>query len=290
MIPDTLVGWTLDVVRALVEQGVFESDRFDFKVALPHKQDEQGKSRVRKACAAFANSDGGFLVVGVKDDKGLDPTARMVGIDPAEDFPEKFGNYPATVQPCVEWTFKNPALRLGSGMLVHVVHIPASRRKPHAVLEADRWCFCKRTPKGTELMSYEEIRGAFVDVVRLRTSLGLLRSEVERIGRVAEELRAQLDGATCYSPDWRLVRYDAALLKEPIPILFEILQAHDGLLTGLNLLRQECDEADRAMERENPKAMPTVDAMSRSQFAAQFIRQILPAANHVLGLLSKVSL
>jgi hypothetical protein len=29
MIPETLAGWTLDVVRALVEQGAFETERFD---------------------------------------------------------------------------------------------------------------------------------------------------------------------------------------------------------------------------------------------------------------------
>ena len=59
MIPETLAGWNLEVVRALVEQGVFETDRFDFKETLPHSKDEKGKSRLRRDVAAFANSGGG---------------------------------------------------------------------------------------------------------------------------------------------------------------------------------------------------------------------------------------
>jgi predicted HTH transcriptional regulator len=44
---------------------------FDFKAMLPHSKDTEGKGRLRRDVAAFANSNGGFLVFGVKDNKGL---------------------------------------------------------------------------------------------------------------------------------------------------------------------------------------------------------------------------
>jgi hypothetical protein len=57
--------------------------------------------------AAFANSTGGFLVLGVKDDKGLPAADRIVGLPATYDFPEHFGNYPSACEPSVEWAFKN---------------------------------------------------------------------------------------------------------------------------------------------------------------------------------------
>ncbi len=62
MIPETLADWTLDVVGALLTQGVFESDRFDFKEVLPHSKNAKGKDRLRKTCAAFGNAGGGYLI------------------------------------------------------------------------------------------------------------------------------------------------------------------------------------------------------------------------------------
>lgn len=57
--------------------------------------------------------------------------------------------------------FKNPPIVLTTGRLVHVVYIPPSFLAPHAVETDGGFVFPKRTNKGTELMSIEEIRGAF---------------------------------------------------------------------------------------------------------------------------------
>ena len=68
MLPESLDGWTLDLVRRLVEHRVFESDCLDLKEMLPASKDDEGKRRLRRTVAAFANSVGGFLVFGVKDE------------------------------------------------------------------------------------------------------------------------------------------------------------------------------------------------------------------------------
>jgi hypothetical protein len=61
MVPESLGGWSLASIRQLVAAGVFETRRFDFKEMLP--RDDAGKQRLRKTFAAFANAEGGFLVV-----------------------------------------------------------------------------------------------------------------------------------------------------------------------------------------------------------------------------------
>src|SRR5258708_563509 len=145
-------------------------------------RDEIGKGRRRRDVAAFANSSGGFVVFGVKDDKGLPAIDRIVGLPATQDFPEHFGNFPSSCEPSVEWTFKNnPPLALNPERVIHVVHIPASSRRPHGVFEDHRWSFCKRTNKGTEAMSHGELRSTFATTREKSAKLQMLVSEIQHI-------------------------------------------------------------------------------------------------------------
>ncbi len=248
MIPETLTAWTVDVVRLLLAQGVFENDRFDFKEKLPHKSNESDKLGLSKTCAAFANAGGGYLVYGVKDDKGLTPEQRLVGFDPREDFPEHFGNYPAAAEPSIEWSFRMPALLLENQRFIHIVRIDASGRKPHAVLDHDRWWLGKRTSKGNEVMSYEEIRLAFQDTETRRTKLALLASELANIGWIAERLlnevpdQAPVDGLIL---DWAwMTRYPTTLVYTVLGDAFSLMTDKTDLWAALAMLRDETRRAN----------------------------------------------
>lgn len=244
MIPETLAGWTLAAIEALLVQGVFESDRFDFKEKLPHKADDKDKLRLTKACAAFANSDGGFLVFGVKDEKGLAPSQRLVGLDRAVDFPEKFGNFPATAVPGVEWAFKNPPIETAGGNVLHVVHVPSSARKPHAVFEDGRWWFCKRTNKGTESMSYEEVRLAFQDTEMRRTKLALLVSEIDATAAMAKRVVAAFAEGNPSPLDAFVTKYPSFVIDSILGDAFALLASDKVSWRALQRLRD-------AMHRSN---------------------------------------
>jgi hypothetical protein len=248
MIPETLAEWTLDAIRGLVVQGVFENDRFDFKEKLPHSSDAKDKLRLKKTCSAFANSGGGFLVFGVKDDKDLAPESRLVGLDPVFDFPEHFGNFPASAQPSVVWSFRNPPIPLATGRALHIAHVPASKQKPHGIWDDERWCFCKRTNKGTETMSFEEIRGSFLDWGRRANELAWLRAEVERIREVAYFLNLNLR-----SPDGNQVRdallsrLDSQQLKTLLVAVFAFLADDTNLLRGMHEFIDAARRVDDAL-------------------------------------------
>jgi hypothetical protein len=188
-----LADWTLDTVHLLVAEGVFEAERFDLKETLPHPKNWDTKDRLLKAIAAFANSYGGFFVFGIKDDKNLSSADRVVGMPVAYDLPEHFGNYPAKCQPAVEWRPKNPAIRLTNGKVLHVVHVSPSPRRPHAV-EADggSFVFPKRTNKGNEVMSYEEIRTAFQISEFRRSKIAVLIAELDHINALANSVKSDL--------------------------------------------------------------------------------------------------
>lgn len=241
MIPNALEGWNIEVVQGLLVQGVFESDRFDFKETLPNAKAETEKLRLRKACISFANSDGGYLIFGVKDDKGLEADDRMVGLDPTFDFPEAFGSYPGACEPPVEWEFKNPAVVLPSGRLIHVVKVRASSRRPHALWDQERWWFCKRTSKGTEVMSYEEVRLAFQDTEFRRSKLSLLRAEIENIDwigrRLLEDIKDDSAGEGLAKDAAWLTRYPTTVVDTVLGDTFSLFGQHATVWTALTVLR-----------------------------------------------------
>src|SRR5260221_3213448 len=172
MMPQRLQDWNLQTLRDIVAQGVFEHDEFDFKEALPPKKDSEAKKKLKSTCAAFANSSGGFLIYGVKNDKLLKIDERICGTDAKLDFPEHFGNFPAGCVPSIHWTFKNPPITLDSGKNIHVVYIPRSWKAPHAVeSDSGSLLFPKRTNKGTEFMAIEEVRNIFLSFYEKRIRL-----------------------------------------------------------------------------------------------------------------------
>lgn len=245
MIPKTLDGWDLALVEELLRRGVFESDLFDFKEMLPPKSDDKGKTRTKKTCAAFANSAGGFLIYGVRDTRGASPSDRLVGLSPDIDFPTLFGSYPAAIEPAVEWSFRTPSITLESGKLLHVIFIPPSVRRPHALREDDRWWFCKRTSKGNESMSYEEVRMAFQDTENRRSKLSLLISELDHIDWVAERLLREVP-----EPDTRNIehlvvdyawttRYPTGVVDIILGDAFSLIAGREDLWVALVLLRDE---------------------------------------------------
>jgi Putative DNA-binding domain len=251
LIPETLDGWTVDIIRALVAQGAFETDRFDFKEKLPDPRDDAGKSRLRRDVSAFANAAGGFLVYGVKDDKGLSAEDRVVGLEGTEDFPERFGNFPRACEPTVDWSFRNPPIALASGRVVHVVHVPESPRKPHGLFEDERWWFTKRTNKGTEPMSYVELRAAFSSTREKLAKLRMLIAEVQHLHDHARVVNARGSSQGSPATSWRGAppdAYDHSVITALTPDVLDLL-VHDAtiasLLPRLRVAAQRADETRR---------------------------------------------
>jgi predicted HTH transcriptional regulator len=77
VIPANLAQWNFDTIKDLVDRGYLESDEFDFKLAMKNLNPVIDNKIIETSCA-FANTDGGFIIFGVKDmDKNTDD--RIVG-------------------------------------------------------------------------------------------------------------------------------------------------------------------------------------------------------------------
>jgi hypothetical protein len=201
VIPDKLDAWTLEAIHEIAAAGVVENDRFDLKGDL------QPAEHQRKVVAAFANSEGGFLVYGVTNDRRVEgvPNAELV-----RDFGSKLRD---GLAPSVDFRFADRPHVLPSGLFVYVAHIPRSARRPHAVYVNNAWTFLKRTAAGNnDPMSYEEIRGAILDAGRRETDLAWLRSEVTRVRDLAERLNIAVHRGPL-DLDLLVARLDVSQLK-----------------------------------------------------------------------------
>ena len=240
MIPKNLDEWTVSVITDLLTKGYFESEDFDFKERLPHNNDETGKVRLVKTCCAFANSGGGFLIFGISNNASLPIQNRLVGIDPNVDFPEHFGTYPQRCTPNVQWDFKNPPISLESGNVIHVIHIPQSWSAPHSFeVTNDGRCFAKRTNKGNEPMSYEEIRLAFLQYYEKRLKLQLLKAELDNIKKHTEDLIIPPHAA---STQPAMGDFSLTVLETVLADTYTILAGNQELLDALAEVRNRCSK------------------------------------------------
>jgi hypothetical protein len=88
------------------------------------------------------------------------------------------------------------------------------------------WWFTKRTNKGTEAMTYDEVRLAFLDAGRRRSELAWLKAEVTRIRDLSQRNnsyasprpRTELDDGDDHELDLLSARYDVGTAQEPRPI------------------------------------------------------------------------
>jgi hypothetical protein len=146
--------------------------------------------------------------------------------------------------PSVDWGSKNPPLALPTRRPVPIVQIPPSPNGPHAVDgEVDGWYFTKRTAKGNEAMTIEEIRGGFLGLYEKRVKLQLLRAELERMryqsGRMLFTGGDLTDKVT-------MLTFDLAVLESVLSDTYTLLARSPELLAKLGEIRDRCREVNDA--------------------------------------------
>jgi hypothetical protein len=291
MILRSLGGWTVEIILSLLERGVHESELFDFKERLPHPRNNSDKDRLVKACAAFANSEGGYLVFGVKDDRAIPARDRLTGIASSDDFPERFGNYPAQCSPSVVWNFKNPPLDLSPGKQVHIIELPASSRAPHSCGNAEEgWTFPKRTNKGTEFMSYGEGQTMFLGYHEKRIKLRLLRSELSQIIEDAQGLMIPQEKIETH---YGQGGFTLGVLETVLADTYSILASSPDLLATMSKLRSFVGTVNAEMDRWQAQAvipMSNKPALARAhnEFVMPRCERIADAAAEAVGLLDQI--
>lgn len=170
-------------LQRLVEVGASESTRLDFKQMLPLTEgrdpDLDASRRFCRDVSAFANTDGGDLVYGMREEKG--EAVELNGLTCADQ--EKYkSKLEDILKDHVEPRIGRVRLRfvpLQGGRLALVLRVPRSLEAPHGVKANGAWDFYGRRSAGNYAMSVSEIRAAFTRTQDWRE--GILRWHRARV-------------------------------------------------------------------------------------------------------------
>lgn len=181
--------WTAETVQALVEEGRAEDRSLEFKRRL-YRRDDEAKREWAKDVTAMANSAGGVIVLGVREEDGL--AVEVVGV-PAEGLDRELSRLMNVLQ---SWTAPRVGPNVGiaqvqtpDGKAVLVVEVDRSWARPHAVSKPNEHAlmFWRRAGRENLPIGAEEVQ----ELVRESQSLPS-RLDVFHADRVAAVVAGEL--------------------------------------------------------------------------------------------------
>jgi hypothetical protein len=173
----------------LVSVSIPEGKSLDYKLALP-KQDPSDKREFLADVSALANSSGGMLIFGVREDKGVAVEVPGLQVQDADQELLRLNNILQTgVEPRIP-AIETHVILLANGKHVLCIRTPRSWLGPHMVKDSGR--FFARNSAGKYPLDVGEIRNAFNESERIVTKLKEFRAA--RLSAIlADEIPATLE-------------------------------------------------------------------------------------------------
>jgi len=163
-------------IRALVDNGIPESRTLDYKRDLYGTNDD-GKKEFLCDASAFANTVGGYLIIGVDEDKGVPEATAPVAIDNVDKLKLLFENLLRTaVDPPMRGVDFQP-IDAGGGKYVFVIEIPRSISRPHAVKHKGHWRFYGRNSSERYPYEVDDVRKAILQSETLAVRIRNFRND-----------------------------------------------------------------------------------------------------------------
>jgi len=148
-------------LQSLVENSVSESKTLDYKEFYKLNNDEEKKEFLSDV-SAFANSIGGNLIYGIKEEDGAATEINGVDIsDPDAEILKMENLLRDGIEPRI-LGYEIVSVKLGSGEYVIILFIPNSFNSPHVVNFKKRWRFYSRNSAGKYSLDVQEVKSAFI--------------------------------------------------------------------------------------------------------------------------------
>lgn len=168
-------------LQVLVNDRVAESKTVEYKQAIKLKDDEI-KREFLSDVTALANTDGGDLIFGIKEAKGV--ASELVGLHDttADDLIGRMENLLRdSVEPRISGLSIQP-VPLATGSFALVIRVPRSFAAPHMVNHSGVVRFCGRNSNGKYDLDVHQLRSAFAASETLGERVKAFR--LDRINRI----------------------------------------------------------------------------------------------------------
>jgi len=146
-------------LQELVEAQVPEGLRLDFKLTQYGNSDSD-KRELLKDISAFANTQGGHLLIGVEETGGVATTLTGIDIDTDKEILRMEQILRSGLEPPIS-SLRIKAIPLATGQKVLLMRVPRSWNPPHRIIAQGVKRFCIRHSAGVHDASMEELRALF---------------------------------------------------------------------------------------------------------------------------------
>lgn len=180
-------------LQRLVDEGQGEDLQLEFKQELPGNSDD-GKKEFLKDVTAMANSSGGDIIYGIREDRSNQDeagrAAELVGLGASGIGADAAKLWmTGLLNSSVEERILGVAIRdvqLSTGGYALVIRVPKSWNAPHVVSHRNHWRFYARNSAGVYPMNVSELRAAFLLTDTLTQRLEEFRRE--RLREITENI------------------------------------------------------------------------------------------------------
>jgi len=154
---------TEDDLQVLIDNKERESSILEYKQEISGTDHE--KKEISKDVSAMANTEGGYLVIGIKEVDGqassIIGTPKIIGKQPVEAWIENV--LIANVRPKIAITPKVITLPSIPDRVIVVIHIPQSPKRPHMVIAEGRNAYYTRHNYQANYADEHEVRSMFLE-------------------------------------------------------------------------------------------------------------------------------
>ena len=172
---------SIEDLERLVENEVKEDRTIDFKADLDRDKGDdlskKGISRFLENITAFANTQGGVMLVGITEEESCAKEVKGIQVMNRDSFQLTLENLLRdSVKPRLngvtyDW------IEIAKGTYILAITVPYSLQGPHVVEHGSQWRFFSRHSNGKHAMDVDEVREAFLSRNQYREKAIAYRNE-----------------------------------------------------------------------------------------------------------------
>lgn len=175
---------TIEQINRLLENKVPESKTLDYKECLK-TSDYEDKKEILADISSFANTEGGVIIWGIKEDKGIPTEITGVEIsDPDSEILKIDNLLRDCLEPRIQGTILRP-LHIENNKYIFMIYIPKSFNPPHVVKIGGHWRFYSRNSAGKYSLEVSELKSLITLSSSVREKIRNFR--IERISKIKNQ-------------------------------------------------------------------------------------------------------